>query len=115
MPKHLFFFFFEITTSNDTTRRGHANLLTNGNDLDLFMRVNKSIPWLDNGWNKAISLRNPNVEISETIVKFLQHIYRYDHAITFVHPGCSRFETKDIHSTIARKIPEVVAFIHRTY
>lgn len=64
-----------------------------------------------------MSLRNPYVksEITETIMKFLQHIYRYDHAITFVHPGCNRLETKDIHSTIARKIPEVVAFIRRTY
>lgn len=71
----------DYDTIDDATRRGHANLLayllTDGNDLDLFARLNKSIPWLDNGWNKAISLRNPNVksEIGETIVKFLQRIY----------------------------------------
>lgn len=90
----------DYDTIDDATRRGHANLLayllTDGNDLDLFARLNKSIPWLDNGWNKAISLRNPNVksEIGETIVKFLQRIYRYDHAITFVHPGCNRLENE---------------------
>lgn len=56
--EYLFSFFpFEMAdydTIDDATRRGHANLLlTNRNDLDLFMRVNESIPWLDNGWNKA--------------------------------------------------------------